>query len=93
MRPFHSKEWRQSARGQECAGRFDRCLWSPETVVLCHIRRPGDGKATKPSDYKAAYLCANCHHDQEVRKVVPWDQILDAVFRTLDIHHKEGRIG
>lgn len=90
-RPFHNRQWRDSAKGQECQGRFNNCLWSPDTVVLCHIRRPGTGTAIKPADYKAAYLCANCHAEQEARQV-PWEWVLDAVFRTLDIHHAEGRL-
>ena len=84
MKPFHNKAWRDNARFQECTGRFDGCTHDPATVVLAHIRRPGTGAATKPSDWQAAFLCSACHRRQEARHV-PWEQVFDAVIRTLAI--------
>ena len=55
---------RKAARGRPCCLRVPGvCKDSPEhsTVVLCHLRRPGDGMGIKPPDTRAVLGCHACH--------------------------------
>lgn len=93
-KPFVSKKWRDSARGQNCTLSLSGCRNDTETTVLCHIRPfSNSGVAMKPPDYWAVYGCRHCHTllDQNPDA---WglDDLLYALKRTLDIHFQEGRI-
>ena len=53
---------REAAKGKQCTLRWPGvCNHDPATVVLCHIRMPGDGIGTKPPDTCAFLGCHECH--------------------------------
>jgi hypothetical protein len=68
-----SKKLRDSARGQQCTLRLDGCLYSPETVVLCHVPGTGmKGTGMKTIDVCAVFGCDNCHSIIDGRKRGEW---------------------
>ena len=53
---------RDLARGKPCMVRWPGiCNHDATTVVLCHIRMPGDGIGMKPPDTCTFYGCDRCH--------------------------------
>ena len=92
---FVSKEWRQSAKGQDCQLRLDGCQNDTETVVLCHFRIfSWAGLGQKPHDFLAAFGCGHCHRLLDLNPgSYSVEDMLLALGRTLEIHYREGRIG
>jgi hypothetical protein len=55
------KSLRDVARGQSCQFRGPGCLWTSETVVLCHIRKGHHSIGSKPADEIGFWGCERCH--------------------------------
>lgn len=54
---------RTEAKGRACYVRLPiRSAHDPATVVLAHIRAPGDGIGTKPPDVCGVPACFDCHN-------------------------------
>lgn len=72
-RPKTSKI-RQSAKGEECTLRFEGCLYTTETTVLCHSNLLADGRGMgiKSPDLRAAYGCFHCHNILDGRSPRPY---------------------
>lgn len=49
---------------------------SVSTVVPCHIRTPGTGISTKPSELACVAACFNCHNILDLRDT-RWKEISD----------------
>ena len=79
---FESPTLRSFARGQACTLLIPGvCSHGNDQTVLCHVRMPGTGVATKPDDWWAYHGCATCHAFEEAGKA-GWDDVLVAVYRT-----------
>ena len=79
-----SKKIRESARGEECAFRFENiCQGRTETVVLCHINTRFKGIGIKSPDIFAAYGCYHCHAALDQRTIeLNYRDILNAMVET-----------
>lgn len=85
-----SKSLRDLAKGQMCMVRIEGlCNWTPETTVLAHIRRAGNGgTGLKPPDICGVWACSACHDEIDRRtRILNIEQlnyyILDALCRQL----------
>lgn len=87
-------KYTKSARGKECQIRLPGCLFTHDSVVLCHLN--GAGVALKHSNIHGSYGCSNCHDIVDGRK--PFDvsqeyillSHLQGVIRTQVIMIKDG---
>ena len=84
QKPLVSKPLRQHAAGQTCTLREPGvCIGGTETVVFCHIRKPGfAGMGQKPHDLLGYYGCAACHAYEEAGNAGD-GEILRALMETL----------
>lgn len=65
---FKSPGYLKSANGRSCD-----CCGSMGTTVFAHMRAGNEGgTGLKPADYLGAFLCGNCHHDQESNPGYLW---------------------
>lgn len=89
---------RKEAKGRDCTVRLPCCRWSPETVVLAHLRLAGiTGAGQKAPDQLAAFACDLCHAEVDRRtQLFEADFVslafYEAIFRTQYILIKEGKI-
>lgn len=84
--PIRSKKVLNSARGQECAGRFPGiCNHNPETVVWAHLNGAafGKGMGIKAHDVLGMHLCGSCHTYLDVghgtKPLISTDTLLECV--------------
>lgn len=90
----------KKAKGRDCTMRAPGCLFTSDTVVLCHIRLGGtSGMGLKPPAICGYWGCRMCHDLEEGRRKVHGigrNQIdawtLRALCRTLYQLHEEGVI-
>lgn len=79
---------RRSAKGEACTLRIPGvCKNDTSAVVLCHVRTPGTGMATKPLDMHGLYGCAECHQILDQRALwnkheLSWFHVLAAMIET-----------